>query len=639
MSTHVISVLKASPLFGSLEEGVLADLAESVQVKTYPQGTYIFRQGQKSLQVLFLVAEGLGEVTITDERGVETVVSFRRQYDFFGETALLPDKSYGGSVRAAEDLVCLLIPREKVEELITRHPEFSSFFTALLSERLRMLYEEALTQQSYEAYSTTESPLLRKRVSEIMTRSPVTCHLFTPVDAVARLMADYRISSVIVVDDKGYPVGLVTEKDLVHKVVTRPSWQVENLTADLVMDDKIIKLQIHDFYNQALLAVVKNQVKHLVVMDGDKLAGILTLRDLIKTRSVGSLWVTDKIETAKNLDDLARIGQEVDNFLNALVAERASVPELFAIVSEMHDRLACRVIELCEEEMIAKGYGPPPAEYCWVNMGSAGRREQALRTDQDNAIIYGGGGEEEAAYFQTLGSRVAEELVRSGFAWCKGGVMASNPQWCRSLDQWKEVVAAWITRAEPEDIRLLTILLDFRPVYGARNLAQDLRRHIFEIFRRPVRAPHYLTEEEVHTRVPLTLFGGFVTEKAGPHKNEINLKTACRHIVNCVRVFAVKHEIEETSTLGRLAQLMEKEILSREDGEFFQNAFETLMMLRIRENLKKVKQGREADSYINPYRLGKTEQSLLKDAFSAILRLQKLTSNNFTNYWLRYLSS
>ncbi len=639
MDINVREVLKASVPFNSLDDAVLAELAKHVEVKTYPKGSYVFRQGQKSLQVLFVVASGLGEVTLTDDRGQETIVSYRRQYDFFGETALLTDKSYGGSVRAAEDLTCLLVPREKVEELIAAHPEFSSFFTTLLSERLRMLYEETVAQQSYEAYSTTESPLLRKRVSEIMTKSPVTCHLHTPVTSVARLMADYRISSVIVVNDEGCPVGLITEKDLVHKVLTRPSWQAENLTADLVMDEKLVKIQMDDFYNQALLAVVKHQVKHLVVMDGDKLAGILTLRDLIKTRSTGSLWVTDKIETAKNLDDLAKIGQEVDNFLNALVAERASVPELFEIITEMHDRLISRVIELCEEEMIKKGYGPPPVEYCWVNMGSAGRKEQTLRTDQDNAIIYADGDPANADYFHTLGARVAEELVRAGFAWCKGGVMASNPQWCRSLSQWKEVVTAWVTRAEPEDIRMLTILLDFRPVYGAKNLGQELWGHIFDVFQKPVRAPHFLTEEEVHVRVPLTFFGGFITEKSGPHKNEINLKVACRHIVNCVRVFAVKNEIYETSTLGRLAQIVERGIISKEDGEFVQNAFETLMMLRIRENLKKVKQGKSADNYINPYRLSKTEQSLLKDAFSAILRLQKLTSNNFTNYWLRYLTS
>ncbi|MCL6610310.1 MAG: CBS domain-containing protein [Peptococcaceae bacterium] len=639
MEVDVIGVLKSSVPFNALEDAFLSELAGHIEVKTYPRGTYVFRQGQKSLQILFVIASGLGEVTITDGKGQEVVVSHRRQYDFFGETALLTGKTYGGSVRAAEDMTCLLIPREKIEETIVSHPEFSSFFTTLLSERLRMLYEETVSQQSYEAYSTVESPLLRKRISELMTRSPVTCHVQASVTEVARLMAEYRISSVIVVNDELQPVGLITEKELVRKVLTRSSWQVENLTADLIMDEKLIKLKVDDFYNQALLAVVKHQVKHLVVMDGDKLAGIVTLGDLIKTRSTGSLWVTDKIESAKNLDELARIGHEVDNFLNALVAERASVPELFEIITEMHDRLTCRVIDLCQQELAGRGYGPPPADFCWINMGSAGRKEQTLRTDQDNGIIYAGGGPESEKYFQALGTRVVEELVRAGFDWCKGGTMASNPLWCRSLDQWKEAVAVWITRAEPEDTRLLSILLDFRPVYGVKALGRELWQHIFEVFSKPVKASHYLTEEEVHVKVPLTIFGGFITERSGPNKGEINLKQVCRHVVNCVRIFAVKNEIMETSTLGRLSRIVENNVLPREDVEFVQNAYEILMMLRIRENLKKVKQGKPADSYINPYGLNIIEQSLLKNALSAITRLQKLTSSNFTNYWMRYVVS
>ncbi len=635
----VIQVLKSSVPFNALDDDFLAELAGEVELKRYPRGSYVFRQGQKSLQILFIVASGLGEVTITDAKGQETVVSYRRQYDFFGETALLTGKTYGGSVRAAEDMDCLLIPRDKIEEIIISHPEFSSFFSTLLSERLRMLYEETVAQQSYDAYSTVESPLLRKRIGEIMTKSPVTCHVQASVHEVARLMAEYRISSVIVVNDELQPVGLITEKELVHKVLTRVSWQGEKLTADLIMDEKLVKLKADDFYNQALLAVVKHQVKHMVVMDGDKLVGIISLRDLIKTRSTGSLWVTDKIESAKNLDDLARIGQEVDNFLNALVAERASVPELFEIITEMHDRLTCRIIDLCRQEMANRGYGPPPADFCWINMGSAGRKEQTLRTDQDNGIIYADESPESEKYFRVLGTRVVEELVRAGFDWCKGGTMASNPQWCRSLSSWKEVVKVWINRAEPEDTRLLSILLDFRPVCGEKSLAHDLWQHIFEAFKRPVKASHFLTEEEVHVKVPLTIFGGFITEKIGPNKGEINLKHVCRHIINCVRIFAVKNEIEESSTLGRLSRIVEGGILDREDAEFVQNAYEILMMLRIRENLKKARQGKEADNYLNPYRLNRIEQSLLKNALSAITRLQKITSSNFTNYWMRYVVS
>ncbi|WP_027717552.1 DUF294 nucleotidyltransferase-like domain-containing protein [Desulfovirgula thermocuniculi] len=640
MEVDVLEVLRSCPPFSVLGEEVLAGLARHLEVRLYPRGAYAFRQGQKSLGVLFLVASGTAEVTVTDEHHHrETVVGYRRRGDFFGETALFTGKTYGGSVRAAENMACLLIPQRRVEELIAGYPEFASFFTALLSERLRLLYAEAVARQPYEAYGAAESTPFHKRVSEIMTWSPVTCRLDTPVSEVARRMADHQISSVIVLDEGGYPAGLVTEKDLVHKVLAYPSCGPAGLTAEQVMDRKLVKLQVGDYYGKALLAVVKHQVKHMVVLDGERLAGVLTLRDLIKARSTGSLWVTDKIERARTLDDLARIGREVDSFLSALVAEKARVPELFEIITEMHDRLTCRVIELCEKELAEEGFGTPPVAYCWISMGSAGRKEQTLRTDQDNAIIYAGGGHGAASYFQVLGARVVEELVRAGFAWCKGGVMASNPRWCRSLDNWKEVVSGWMERAEPEDIRLLTILLDFRPVYGAADLAEELREHIFGAFSSSGRAPHFLAEEEVQARVPLTFLGGFATEKGGPHKNELNLKEAARHIVNCARIFAVKYGLRETSTLGRLRLLVEKGVLPEEDGEYVQGAFETLMMLRIRENLRKVRQGREADNYLNPYRLSRTEQMLLKDALLAITRLQKLTSRYFTDHWLRYVSS
>jgi CBS domain-containing protein len=632
MGVDVLQVLKQCVPFNALDDDFLSGLAKHIRVKTYRKGTYVFKQGQKGLQTLFLISSGLGEVTVTDHREQEAVVSYRRQYDFFGETALLTDKPYSASVRAAEDLTCLLVPREKIEEIIVSHPEFSSYFTTLLADRLRMLYRETVAQQSYDAYSTVESPLMRKRLSEIMTKSPVTCHLRASVTEVARLMAEYRISSVIVVNDEMDPVGLVTEKDLVHKVLTRRPWPAEDLTAELVMDDKLAVLRADDFYSQALLTVVKRQVKHMVVMDGGRLAGIVTLRDLIKIRSTGSLWVTDKIETSKNLDELARIGQEVDNFLNALVAERASVPEMFEIITEIHDRVTCRVIEFCESEMVKKGYGRPPVNYCWMNMGSAGRKEQTLRTDQDNAIIFAGGDRDSAKYFQILGARVAEELVRAGFAWCKGGVMASNPQWCRPLDDWKEVVTVWISRAGPEDVRSLSVFLDFRPVYGSRDLARELWDHVSGCFKKPAKAARVLAEEEMYVKLPLTIFGGFLTEKAGPHKNEINLKHVCRHIVNCVRIFAVKNGIAEPSTLGRLARIKQRNILPEGDVDYVQNAYEILMMLRIRENLRKVRQGKEADNYLNPYSLNKIEQSLLKNAFSAVARLQKLTSSNF-EYW------
>jgi CBS domain-containing protein len=478
---------------------------------------------------------------------------------------------------------------------------------------------------------SNDSPLLRKRVGQLMTRSPVTCLADEPVSRVAFLMSENNISSVIVTDGGGHPVGMVTERDLVHKVLSRASWQAEDLTAELVMDDRPVLINESQFYNQALLKMIRHQVKHLVVMEGDILTGILTIRDLIKTRSAGSLWMADKIETAKNLDDLARIGREATSFLNALMAERATAPELFEIITELHDKLTCRVVEFCHQKMISAGYGPPPVEYCWINMGSAGRREQVLRTDQDNAIIYADGCAGSDSYFRAFAAMVVEELVKAGFGWCKGGTMASNPRWCRSLGQWKSVVAEWANRADPEDTRDLSSLLDFRGVCGCLDLAGELWGQVLAVFTKPVRASHYLAQE-LQVRVPLTVLGGFATEKTGAGKNGINLKSICRHITSCARLFAVNNGVTETSTLGRLRLIGDKALLPAADVEFIQNSFEFLMLLRIRENLKKVNQGREADNYINPYGLSKFEQSLVKNALTAAARLQKLTGSRFRYY-------
>ncbi|PKN05363.1 MAG: hypothetical protein CVU74_02160 [Deltaproteobacteria bacterium HGW-Deltaproteobacteria-9] len=638
MEANTFETLKATVPFNILDDRALLELSKTLEMKTYPKGSYVLRQGTLGQHVLYIIVQGMAEVILLDDRNQETIIGIRHPHDFFGITSVLTHKPYVTSVRAMEDLTCVLLPGKTLESLMVAHPLFSGQFMGILSERVHLLYKEVITQKSYEANTATESPLLRKRVSEIMTRSPVTCHYSTPVTELARIMRDRRVSSVVVVDDKGYPIGLVGEKDLVHKVLTRPFAQAENLVAGFIMEEKVIKLRMEAFYNQALLAVIKHQVKHMVIMDDDRLVGILSLRDLLNTRSTGSLWVTDKIKTADHLDDVVRIGQEVDDLLNVLVAERASVPELFEIITEMHDRLTCRVIELCELEMSEKGYGPPPVDYCWINMGSAGRKEQTLRTDQDNAMIYADDNLDHEDYFRVLASRIVEELIRAGFAPCNGDVMASNTKWRHSLSEWKQTISRWMNREDEDSVRMLTILLDFRPLYGSRYLSQALWNHAFDTFQSSSGLAHYMTEDELLRPVPLTMMGGFVTEKKGIHKNEINLKIVSRHIVNCFRVFALMKRVTETSTLARISRIVHEEVISRKEGDMIQEAFETLMMLQIRENLNKVKQGREADNHINPYRLKKTEQLLLKGAFSAIAQLQKITKEHFTDYTRRVLA-
>ncbi|MGQ9712813.1 MAG: DUF294 nucleotidyltransferase-like domain-containing protein [Desulfotomaculales bacterium] len=640
----VREVLRNMEPFRALDDEVIGELAPQLHLAHFTKGSYVFKQGTPSLHKLFLVVKGLAEVTVAGEQGVATVVGYRRPGEFFGETVVLTDESYPGSVMAKEDLTCLVIPREIFENLMYHNPDVAAFFSRTLLERMRGLYREIVAEQSYEAYSPTESPLFRRRVKELMSRPVVTCRLADPVTVVASLMQEHNISAVVVIDDEGQPVGLITERVLVNKLLVEPRCRPEECTAQDVMSTRLITVEQEAFLNQALLEVIKHGVKHIVVMDRGMLAGIVSLVDLVRARSTGTFWIAHRIETQTSLEGLAEIGKEVDAFLNALVAEKASVRDIFALVSELYDALTRRIIKLCEEELAAEGWGTPPVPYCWINMGSGGRREQIMRTDQDNGIIYASPDPETAetvsAYFELLGTRIVDGLVRCGFAPCKGGVMASNPAWCRSLDAWEARARRWIYRADPNDVRMLTIFLDFRPVWGETGLADSLWDSVFRAFKSSSAASALLARDELQYRVPLSFLGGFITEKSGPHKNEIDLKAAaCVHIVNCVRIFAVTHGIRDTSTFGRLDDLVAAEVISRDDAEFISAAYETLMMFRIRENIKKMAQGKRPDNYVNPHLLSKREQALLKDAFSVITRLQKITAGQFSDFGQHYLTS
>ena len=612
-SPSPINILKSIQPFNYLGVDTLNKLASELEYKAYPKGTYVFRQGEPSQHTLFLIATGMAEAVITNEKGYDTAMGLRRQYEFFGETVVLTDGVYPASVKAVDDMSCYLLSRDLLEELIQKHPEFSGFFSQILTERMRLLYEEIVSDQAYNAYSSVESPLFRKHVVDIMSSPVITCRPQDTITAVARIMKDNSISALIVVDEQQRPQGLITEKNIVEKLIISGMAHPDQVTAAMVMTPGIIQLPPNAYFNQALLAIAKHQVKQLAVVDQGQLIGIVTIMDLIKTRGTGTLVLTHDIETQTDLDGLCSASKEVDNVLNALVAEKAPVPQILEIMAEFHDRLTRRVIYLMEQEMVSDGHGTPPASYNWINMGSAGRREQTLRTDQDNAIIYADPppGEEDsyARYFLKLGEKVVEGLATCGFAKCNGGVMASNPQWCRSIAVWKQTVDEWISKRDPNNIRMMTILLDYRPIYGDPALPRELWDTIFDTINNSTAASHLLTQDDLKFKVPLSILGGFLTEKSGPYKNQINLKASSSlHIVNCIRIFAVTSGITEASTFGRLKELVRLNVIKPDDAELFQAAYEALLMFRIRENLKQVKQGKPADNYINPYKLSKRDR-------------------------------
>ncbi|HBV96703.1 MAG: hypothetical protein JL50_16015 [Peptococcaceae bacterium BICA1-7] len=639
MPKNIREVLNTVPPFSLLPEAVLGSLEKDIAEKTYPKGSYVFRQGEEGLNTLFLIIRGSAEVVAKNDMDDEAVLGFRGVEEFFGETGLNGGQ-YSAGVRAKEDLTCLLIPGLEVEKLMGRHSDFTGYLAEVLVERMRSLYDEIIHEQSFDAYSKVEVPLFRKRISDIMSTPVITCGIADTVVEVAGIMEKKNISAVMVVNDQNSPIGVISNADLVNKILARSVTGFLKLTAGELMNKKVVTIPSEAFYAEAVLAISKHRTKQLAVIRRGRLAGIVTVADLVKARSTGTLTLVHDIESQQDIEGLSSIGVEVDSLLNALVAEKAPVPEILMIISEFHERLTRKVIQLCEEEMVSRGFGGPPVEYCWANMGSAGRQEQTSRTDQDNMIIFRDedsiGNDKIREYFLKLAILVNEGLDRCGFAKCPGNVMASNLQWCRSLGEWEQTARQWIESAkDPVLLRQLTILLDFRAVYGEKRLADTLWKKIVKLYCQSAAVSHYLAQDDLSARVPVNIWGGFSTEKSGPHKDEINLKTAASvHIVNCLRIFSLKSGIADTNTFIRLSELRKRGGMKNDEADFVEAAYETLMMFRIRENLKKVKRGDKADNYINPSLLGKQEREILKGAFTGVSRLQKLTGSTYTLLWL-----
>ena len=625
-----IKILQKIEPFNLLTERQLYKIASFLEEEYYPAGTFIAKQGEDSRHILFFVVEGKVEVSVVDRSGRRIITGYRGPFELMGEAAFLSGENYPASAQAQEDTYCFVLPQEKFAAVITENPKFAAYFTRLLTERLRILYRR---------FSDEEELIgdrgLSKRIADIMVTQVVTCSPVDSVRHVATLMTAQNVSSIVVAEAEE-PLGIITEGDLVSQILQAEDLQKSAArTAREIMNRDLVTIQPQEFSYQAFLQMVKYRVKHVIVIsENGKLAGIVAMRDLIKSRKTGSLAIVQSIESSRSLKELCRLRTEVDQVMQALLAERATSQEITALMTEFYDRITRKVITLSEQSLVEEGHGLPPTAYCWITMGSSGRKEQYARTDQDNGIIYEdvppSQEENVKKYFLLLGEKVVSGLEEYGFKRCPGKVMANNEDWCRSFQGWRVAIREWLADLRPQDVRLMTIFLDFRYLYGQVGLYNLLRNYVARNFRSSAAALNFLAQDTLSKRIPLNIFRKIQTERSGKHRHKLNLKTAgCVHIVDSIRIFALQEGLLVTNTFERLDEIGKKGILNDKDVGFIASAYDTLMTLRIREAMSKMRVGAEPDNYIDPRELSGRDYAQLREALIMVGHLQGLTGGIF----------
>ena len=472
-----------------------------------------------------------------------------------------------------------------------------------------------------------------EELRSVMVSPVLTCPPGELVRAAVEKMAGARTSSIVVVGERGEPVGIVTERDLMRCVAADPSFDFDRTPVSSIMTADVITRKPDDTLYEALFLLSSKGIKHLPLVepaDGDRLVGIVTLRQLLKLRFPEPMTLIASIAKAEDLATLAGIKRRMPRVAAIRLSRAARAYDVAIMLSLVNQDLHRRAFEL-----VQRSHGEPPVAFSLFVTGSHGRLENLLKTDQDWGLVLADAGGEAAdrladEYFAAVAEEYAGALAAVGFERCPGEVMGVNPVWRKSLSRWQTQLDHWVTEQVPRLGRYITVFFDARHLLGDPGLFARLNDHAFDLLGRHHEVLRILREEENRHRVPTGLLGRFITERSGEHRGEFDIKrSGLIFVVEGVRILALRHGIRETPTLRRIGQLVSRGHLHPDDGEYFEGAFRFLLHFALDSQVEKAMEDEKIDTYVNPSLLSPRKREMLRHTYKAVSKLKDLIASEF----------
>ncbi len=430
-----------------------------------------------------------------------------------------------------------------------------------------------------------------------------------------RDMANQNADVILVRD--GESIGIVTDTNLREKVLL-----AEKSTQDPIGEIAtfgLVTIERSDFLFNALLLFTKHGVKRLIVVENEKIVGILEQLDLLSHFANHTHLIAASIDRALSIDELQNAQRSLTHLISSLTTKGVKVRYISKLVSELNAKMYRKVFELVVPQDLQ-------SKCALIVMGSEGRGEQILRTDQDNALILRDGENEEE--FEPCMMTFNEYLLKLGFPKCSGNVMVSNPYWRRSVTGYKRVISEWVETLNEETLLSLSIFLDASCVAGDAELLNECLMYLRERFEGRSDVLAHLAKAALAFETPLSLFSGFVLGRA-QHESELDIKKGgIFAIVHGIRILALEHKIECTNTTERIKKLNNIGLFDKRFANELIEAYDTLLGIRLRSMLSQ-KQMNEEQNYVNPKLFSKTDRDLLKDAFKIVNTFKKFLTYHF----------
>jgi CBS domain-containing protein len=564
-----------------------------------PQFLYLIRQGRVSGR--------------RDIPGIEETAFLLDVGSLFSIGSAFANRPVSTTYSAVDDCFCLLFPVDAMRQLALQSIPFGEF----LNNRIWGLLQESriALRNSFASQALAEQSL-ESRLGDLSLKKPLTIGPNKSLREALTLIHEKKVGSILIVEDQRTILGILTRYDVLSRVTLSNLDLSTPISA--VMSKDVKTLTVDDTAEKAGLLMSRFNIRHLPVLDRGELVGIISERDLFSLQRLSLSNISSAIRGTDELAQLKKCADDIRQFARNLLGQGIQARQLTTLISHLNDVLAARLIEI-----YAAKHQLNMNHIAWIALGSEGRSEQTIATDQDNALVFSDTvlACQREAYLRFAGE-VNQALNECGYPLCKGNIMASNPELCLTQSEWLMRFSRWIEQGNPKDLLNASIFFDFRVLAGNADLLTPLKDYVTTKAAAIPRFIKLLADNSLNARVPLNWFGAIETTEIDDQKT-IDLKLqGTAIIVDVARIYSLAHGIEATNTRERLAAVGRALHAPESESAAWITAFEFLQTQRLAVQIGEAKIGGNPN-VIDIDKLNSVDRSILKEALSEVRSLQQ----------------
>ena len=587
--------------FEKLSKNELEIFAKNLDIIYLKKDEIIQTKSQKP-EFLYFIIKGL-----VQEKSDDEVNTLHTSNDIFDAMSLLENYSKHDYI-TAEETICYILPRNVFIKVLRENKDLESYFFQSISQKLN--------NNIHNEKNKELSNIMLASVKDATIHKSVIVPFRTSIYEAAKIIKREKVPTLLL-EDENKNMFIVTDSDFREKVIlNRMSYEEE---VGKISNSGLIYVYENDYLFNAQLIMAKHSIKRLVVKnDKNEIIGIIDQISLSSFFATNTFSVSNEIDKADTVEELKSASKSFIKIIKSLNAKGVKIDFISNLISQLNKRVLDKLFHiLAPVELISNS--------ALLVMGSEGRREQVLKTDQDNALIISDSCTLSKIEIEEFTKKYIDTLVDFGYPRCDGNIMISNPYWCRSQKEFKDLIFSWITSPTAESFMNLAIFYDALCVSGNKELLKELKEYIFKIGSTSQTFYMHFAKVIMDFSVPLGFFDGFVLDNINEkHSNEIDIKKGGIFIlVQGIRSLSLEHKLFKTNTIKRIKALEKIGVLEDEFSKELIEAFNFLSTIKLQSGLDKLDQARHINNYINPKNLNTMQKDLLKDSFKIVNKLKK----------------